>query len=150
MGQSSPGNLHFGQVPSNWTRQIPQTSSSGMSQRHAATACHETILTFMSTSFCRFWSEDEVWWNQMLASVLVVVDVSKTQHLEPRWHVHALSVWRVWRSWSLDPDTLRGEARKSKLFQAKTRDVRRACLERVGLMTPLMQKAVPMWWCAAS
>ena len=45
--QSSPGYLHVGQVPSNWTRHIPQTSSSGMSQRHEATAFHSWIVTFM-------------------------------------------------------------------------------------------------------
>ena len=45
--QSSPGYLHVGQVPSNWTRQIPQTSSSGMSHRHDATAFHSLIVTFI-------------------------------------------------------------------------------------------------------
>ena len=45
--QSSPGYLQVGQVKSNWTRQIPQTSSSGISQRHDATASHCLILTFM-------------------------------------------------------------------------------------------------------
>lgn len=45
--QSSPGYLQVGQVKSNWTRQIPQTSSSGMSQRHDATASHCLILTFI-------------------------------------------------------------------------------------------------------
>ena len=47
--QSSPGNLQVGQVPSNWTRQIPQTSSSGISHRHVATACQDLILTFILT-----------------------------------------------------------------------------------------------------
>lgn len=47
-GQSSPGYLHVGQVPSNCTRQIPHTSSSGMSHLHVATACHFFILTFMA------------------------------------------------------------------------------------------------------
>lgn len=46
--QSSPGYLQVGQVPSNCTRQIPQTSSSGMSHRHEATACHCLIVTFIS------------------------------------------------------------------------------------------------------
>lgn len=45
--QSSPGYLHVGQVPSNWTRQIPHTSSSGMSHRHDATAFHSLIVTFI-------------------------------------------------------------------------------------------------------
>ena len=45
--QSSPGYLHVGQVPSNWTRQIPQTSSSGMSHRQDATAFHSLIVTFI-------------------------------------------------------------------------------------------------------
>lgn len=46
--QSSPGNLQVGQVPSNWTRQIPQTSSSGISQRQVATAFHSFRVTFMA------------------------------------------------------------------------------------------------------
>ncbi len=45
--QSSPGYLQVGQVPSNCTRQIPQTSSSGMSHRHEATAFHSLIVTFI-------------------------------------------------------------------------------------------------------
>jgi len=45
--QSSPGNLQVGQVPSNWTRQMPHTSSSGMSQRHEATAFHSLMVTFI-------------------------------------------------------------------------------------------------------
>lgn len=45
--QSSPGNLQVGQVPSNCTRQMPQTSSSGMSQRQVATAFHSLMVTFM-------------------------------------------------------------------------------------------------------
>ena len=45
--QSSPGYLHVGQVPSNWTRQMPHTSSSGMSQRHEATAFHFLMVTFI-------------------------------------------------------------------------------------------------------
>lgn len=45
--QSSPGYLHVGHVPSNCTRQMPQTSSSGMSQRHEATAFHSLIVTFI-------------------------------------------------------------------------------------------------------
>ncbi len=49
-GQSSPGYLHVGQVPSNCTRQMPHTSSSGMSHLHVATACHVLILTFMLQS----------------------------------------------------------------------------------------------------
>lgn len=44
---SSPGNLQVGQVPSNWTRQMPQTSSSGISQRQDATAFHSLIVTFI-------------------------------------------------------------------------------------------------------
>jgi len=51
--QSSPGYLQVGQVPSNWTRQIPQTSSSGISQRHVATAFHCFIVTFMMDSGTR-------------------------------------------------------------------------------------------------
>ncbi len=51
--QSSPGYLHVGQVPSNCTRQIPQTSSSGISQRQVATACHSLIRTFIvSVTLC--------------------------------------------------------------------------------------------------
>jgi hypothetical protein len=46
-GHSSPGNLHFEQVLSYGFRQIPQTSSSGMSQRQAATAFHSLIVTFI-------------------------------------------------------------------------------------------------------
>ena len=45
--QSSPGYLHVGHVPSNWTRHIPQTSSSGMSHRQDATAFHSFMVTFM-------------------------------------------------------------------------------------------------------
>lgn len=45
--QSSPGYLHVGHVPSKWTWQMPHTSSSGISQRHVATAFHCLILTFM-------------------------------------------------------------------------------------------------------
>ena len=51
--QSSPGYLQVGQVPSNCTRQIPQTSSSGMSQRHDATAFHSLIVTFILRSVSR-------------------------------------------------------------------------------------------------
>lgn len=47
-GQSSPGYLQVGHVPSKWTWQMPQTSSSGMSQRQVATAFHFLILTFIS------------------------------------------------------------------------------------------------------
>jgi hypothetical protein len=51
--QSSPGNLQVGQVPSNCTRQMPQTSSSGIFHRHVATACHVLILTFIiATKAC--------------------------------------------------------------------------------------------------
>lgn len=46
--QSSPGYLHVGHVPSNCTRHIPQTSSSGISQRHEATAFHSLMVTFMT------------------------------------------------------------------------------------------------------
>ena len=46
--QSSPGYLHVGQVPSNWTRHIPQTSSSGISHRQEATAFHSLMVTFMA------------------------------------------------------------------------------------------------------
>lgn len=46
-GQSSPGYLHVGHVPSKWTWQIPQTSSSGISHRQVATAFHLFILTFI-------------------------------------------------------------------------------------------------------
>ncbi len=45
---SSPGYLHVGQVLSNWFWQIPQTSSSGKSQRQMATASHFLILTFIA------------------------------------------------------------------------------------------------------
>lgn len=47
MLQSSPGYLQVGHVPSKWTWQIPQTSSSGISHRHVATVFHRVILTFM-------------------------------------------------------------------------------------------------------
>ena len=46
---SSPGYLQVGHVPSNCTRQIPQTSSSGISHRQEATACHSSIVTFIVT-----------------------------------------------------------------------------------------------------
>jgi hypothetical protein len=39
--------LHFEQVLSYGLRQIPQTSSSGISQRQAATAFHSRIVTFI-------------------------------------------------------------------------------------------------------
>lgn len=45
--QSSPGNLQVGQVPSNWTRQMPHTSSSGIFQCQVATAFHSLIATFI-------------------------------------------------------------------------------------------------------
>lgn len=45
--QSSPGYLHVGHVPSKWTWQMPQTSSSGMSHRHVATVFHFLMVTFM-------------------------------------------------------------------------------------------------------
>jgi hypothetical protein len=45
--QSSPGYLQAGHVPSNCTRQMPQTSSSGMSHRQDATAFHCLMVTFM-------------------------------------------------------------------------------------------------------
>lgn len=45
--QSSPGYLHVGQVPSKCTWQIPQTSSSGISHLHVATAFHFLIVTFI-------------------------------------------------------------------------------------------------------
>lgn len=45
--QSSPGYLQVGQVPSKWTWQIPQTSSSGISHLHVATAFHFLIVTFI-------------------------------------------------------------------------------------------------------
>ena len=45
--QSSPGNLQVGHVPSNCTRHIPQTSSSGMSQRQIATAFHSLMVAFI-------------------------------------------------------------------------------------------------------
>lgn len=48
-GHSSPGNLHLEQVLSYGFRQIPQTSSSGMSQRQAATAFHSRMVTFISS-----------------------------------------------------------------------------------------------------
>ena len=37
----------MGQVPSNCTRQMPHTSSSGMSQRQVATAFHSLMMTFI-------------------------------------------------------------------------------------------------------
>jgi hypothetical protein len=49
--QSSPGYLHVGHVPSKWTWQMPQTSSSGISHRHIATAFHFLILTFILAVF---------------------------------------------------------------------------------------------------
>ena len=53
--QSSPGYLQVGQVPSNWTRHIPQTSSSGISHRHDATAFHSLMVTFiMNSRQCQF------------------------------------------------------------------------------------------------
>lgn len=55
-GQSSPGNLQFGHVPSNCTRQMPHTSSSGTSQRHEATAFQHLILTFMCLLVLVFFS----------------------------------------------------------------------------------------------
>lgn len=45
--QSSPGYLQVGHVPSNCTRHMPQTSSSGISHRHDATAFHALITTFI-------------------------------------------------------------------------------------------------------
>lgn len=48
---SSPGYLQVGHVPSKWTWQMPQTSSSGRSHRQVATAFHFLILTFISTVF---------------------------------------------------------------------------------------------------
>lgn len=54
--QSSPGNLHEGQEPSKWIWQMPQTSSSGMSQRHVATAAHFLILTFMMVEWKVVWA----------------------------------------------------------------------------------------------
>lgn len=48
--QSSPGNLQVGHVPSNWTRQMPHTSSSGISQRQDATAFHSLIVTFIAVN----------------------------------------------------------------------------------------------------
>lgn len=46
-GHSSPGNLHFEHVLSYGFRQMPQTSSSGISHRQAATARQVLILTFI-------------------------------------------------------------------------------------------------------
>ena len=46
-GHSSPGYLHLEQVLSYGFRQIPHMSSSGISQRHAATAFHDFIVTLM-------------------------------------------------------------------------------------------------------
>jgi hypothetical protein len=46
-GHSSPGNLHLEQVLSYGFRQMPQTSSSGISHRQAATAFHSLIVTFI-------------------------------------------------------------------------------------------------------
>jgi hypothetical protein len=48
--QSSPGYLQVGQVPSNCTRHIPQTSSSGISHRQEATAFHSLMMTFIFRS----------------------------------------------------------------------------------------------------
>jgi hypothetical protein len=50
-GQSSPGYLHVGHVPSKWTWQMPQTSSSGISHCQIATAYHVMNLTFILTVF---------------------------------------------------------------------------------------------------
>lgn len=47
--QSSPGYLHVGHVPSKWTWQMPQTSSSGMSHRQVATVFHFLMVTFMAS-----------------------------------------------------------------------------------------------------
>ena len=52
--QSSPGYLHVGHVPSNCIRHMPQTSSSGMSHRHDATAFHSLMVTFiLALGSCR-------------------------------------------------------------------------------------------------
>lgn len=51
-GHSSPGNLHLEQVLSYGFRQIPQTSSSGISQAQAATAFHSRIVTFIAVCRC--------------------------------------------------------------------------------------------------
>lgn len=51
--QSSPGYLHVGHVPSNCTRQMPHTSSSGMSHRQVATADHCFMRTFMASGLYR-------------------------------------------------------------------------------------------------
>lgn len=50
--QSSPGYLQVGHVPSKWTWQIPQTSSSGRSHFQVATVSHRVILTFIAERFC--------------------------------------------------------------------------------------------------
>lgn len=65
MGQSSPGCLQLGQVPSKATRQIPQSSSitpplvgrpSGLRfQCQVENPCHSVILTFMSGVFEMNW-----------------------------------------------------------------------------------------------
>ena len=52
--QSSPGYLHVGHVPSNCTRQIPQTSSSGLSHLHDATAFHSLMVTFILAQYCQY------------------------------------------------------------------------------------------------
>ena len=41
-------------------RQIPQTSSSGICHRHAATACHSLIHTFISRAWIAISAQDEV------------------------------------------------------------------------------------------
>ena len=51
--QSSPGYLQVGHVPSNWTRHIPHTSSSGMSHRQDATAFHCLMMTFIVAVWLR-------------------------------------------------------------------------------------------------
>lgn len=48
--QSSPGYLQVGHVPSKWTWQIPQTSSSGISHLQVATPFHLLILTFIGVA----------------------------------------------------------------------------------------------------
>lgn len=64
--QSSPGYLHVGHVPSKWTWQMPQTSSSGISHRQVATVFHFLIVTFMASGGLSGESrgqDAELWWE---------------------------------------------------------------------------------------
>lgn len=62
IGHSSPGYLQLGHVPSNETRQIPQSSSTSVEvavssgstfQCHVANPCQSMMLTFMAEMVAR-------------------------------------------------------------------------------------------------